>query len=115
MNLLDETLEDMQRLGKTPEDIVFIGSVKSGYYCTWEQFELLANQEYDAGFGSQKVANDLIIAFNDGKKMWRSEYDGSEAWEFDEPFIMPTDIKPIKKLFVNDVGWEDLNEIHNPD
>jgi len=45
--------------------------------------------------------------------MWRHDYDGSENWAYSSPFKMPTEVKPIKKLFVNDVGWQDLAEINS--
>jgi hypothetical protein len=112
MNLLQETIEDIIRSGHKTEDIIFIGSESSGYSCTWREYEILANHDYDDGFGAQKVASDLIIVFADGAKMWRSEYDGSENWEYVSPFKMPDKTKQIKKLFVNGVGWEDLAKIN---
>lgn len=99
MNLLKETIECIKESGHTVNQIVFIGSEKSGHSCTWEEFEILANKEYDNGYGRQKVAKDLIIVFSDGQKMWRGEYDGSEWWEFSTPFKMPETKKPIKNLF----------------
>lgn len=52
MNLLKETLEDIKHSGHEIADIVFIGSQNSGYSCTWLEFEKLADQEYDDGFGA---------------------------------------------------------------
>ena len=89
MNLLSETIKDIESSGHTTDDIVFIGSEKSGHSCTWEQFVSLADREYDSGFGSSEVATDLIIVFSDGSKMWRGEYDGSEWWEDSSPFQKP--------------------------
>lgn len=111
-NLLKETIEDIKQSGHEPSDIVFIGSKETGHGCTWEEFEKLADKDYDSGFGAQEVASDLIIAFGDGATMWRHEYDGSECWEYSEPFVMPESQKPIKSLFVKGVGWEDLQEIN---
>jgi len=113
MNLLQETLEDIVRSGHKTEDIIFIGSEYSGHSCTWPEYEILANHDYDNGFGAQNVACDLIIVFADGSTMWRHDYDGSENWAYSSPFKMPTEVKPIKKLFVNDVGWQDLAEINS--
>ena len=47
----------------------------------WENFKEVANVEYDSGFGSPQVAEDLIIM---GSDFWleRHEYDGSEWWEY---------------------------------
>jgi len=98
MNLLKETLHDITQSGHTPADIVFIGSERTGHSCTWDEFQVLANIEYDNGFGSQEVADDLIIVFSDGSKMRRREYDGSENWEYSTPFKMPKERHPIKRL-----------------
>ena len=110
MNLLKETIEDIASAGKTPEQIVFIGSEQSGHQCTWQEFQTLANIDYDSSFGAQEVASDLIIVFNDGSKMWRHEYDGSENWDYSTPFVAPAEVKPIVRLTVKPghIGWETL-------
>lgn len=112
MNLLKETLEAIELSGHTPADIVFIGSEKTGHSCTFAEFEKIADVNYDSGFGSQKVARDLIIVFTDGQKMWRGEYDGSEWWNYSEPFVMPLEHKPIKSVIVKpeDIGWVTVAE-----
>lgn len=98
MNLLKETLEDIARSGHAPHDIVFIGSEASGHRCMWPEFLVLADFDYDSGFGGQEIATDLIIVFSDGTKMWRHEYDGSEHWKYSRPFTMPTTLHPIMRL-----------------
>ena len=108
-NLLDETIAAIKDSGHAEADIVFIGSEKTGHQCTWDQFCVLANVEYDAGFGGQKVAHDLIIVFSDGQKMWRGEYDGSEWWEYSTLFKRPEAAISIPSLFCH--GWSDLAEI----
>ena len=114
MNLLTETRTDIERSSHEIDDIVFIGSEESGHSCTWEQFECLADREYDKGYGAPEVAQDLVIVFSDGTKMWRGEYDGSEWWEFSAPFEKPDKLLPIKHLFVDEsqVGWCDLAELN---
>ena len=112
MNLLSETIEAISDSGHEIKDIIFIGSEESGYSCKWYEFQILADLEYDNGFGAPKVADDLIIVFSDGIKMWRNDYDGSEWWEFQTPFIMPHDKKSINSLFTQNVGWDDLAEIN---
>lgn len=114
MNLLQETIDDIKQSGHTPDNIVFIGSEESGYSCTWNEYQTLANRDYDSGYGAQEVARDLIIVFSDGAKMWRSEYDGSESWAYSSPFEMPKEQIPIKSLFATPehVGWVDLAEIN---
>lgn len=114
-NLLHETRDAIGRSGHTEKDIVFIGSEKTGHSCTWEEFTELANIEYDSGFGAAEVAQDLIIVFSDGAKMWRGEYDGSEWWEFSTPFKRSEETKPIKRLTVqgtDKVGWESLESLN---
>ena len=98
MNLLTETKEAIKDSGHTADDIIFIGSEKTGHSCTWPEFEKLADYEYDNGYGGQEIASDLKIVFNDGSSMWRCEYDGSEWWEHVTPFKMPSELKPIHKL-----------------
>jgi hypothetical protein len=101
MNLLQETIESIKDSGHSPSDIMYIGS-RDGYSCTWEEFQTLANREYDDGFGGAEVADNLEIIFTDGSGMTRGEYDGSEWWQYSKPFIMPKETKPITSLFPND-------------
>jgi len=114
MNLLSETEIAIRNSGHDEQCIIFIGSENSGHCCTWEQFKLMANQEYYAGYGAQKVATDLIIAFSDETKMWRFEYDGSECWTFSIPFNPPKVTKRINRLIATDkeVGWVSLSEMN---
>lgn len=112
MNLLQETIEFISKSDRKPSEIVFIGSKYSGYSCTWEEFETLANRDYDNASGGQEVACDLIILFNEGALMWRARYCGEERWEYTAPLKVPTKTKPIKSLFAK--RWEDsLYEIHS--
>jgi len=114
---LDETIEDIEMSGHTPDDIFYIGSAQSGHRCTWQQFQELANYAYDSGYGSQKVAFDLIIVFSDGASMTRGEYDGSEYWSYCKPFVEPEQTKVITSLFVKpeQVGWKTLKAINDVD
>lgn len=119
-NLLTETREAIHNSGHSTQDIIFIGAEQSGYSCTWDQFVELADRQYDSGYGGQEVARDLIIVFSDKTKMWRGEYDGSEWWEYSDPFVMPAPdkIKRLETVFTTDVdicGWCDLEEIHKKD
>jgi hypothetical protein len=80
-NLLKETQNILEWSGKTPADVLWVGSFDGEYTITWAEFEQLANIEYDSGYGGQEIANDLVVVGND---WWltRSEYDGSEGWHF---------------------------------
>ena len=113
-NLLKETKEAIASSGHTEADIVFIGSESSGHQCTWAEFCVLADVDYDSGFGAAQVAQDLIVVFSDGQKLWRGEYDGSEWWEHSTPFKRPEATLPISTLLCppERVGWVDLAECH---
>jgi hypothetical protein len=111
MNLLKETLADIIHSGHEPKDIIFIGSQESGHSCTWEEFQTLADFDYDAGYGSQNVATDLIVVFKDGSFMRRYEYGGSEEWDYFTPFKMPEETKPIRYLTRNGYLWNSLEDI----
>jgi len=91
MSLLEETINILKEENKTPDDILWCGSKTFGYF-TWNDFERIADTQYDSGYGGQEVATDLLIV---GKNFWleRHEYDGSEWWEYKE---QPT--KPDNKI-----------------
>ena len=110
INLLQETTQAIENSGHKVQDIAFIGSVVSGYSCTWDDFLLLADIEYNNGFGAQEVAHDLTIIFRDGSTMWRNAYDGSEWWEYGEPVKIPNEQKKITKLTGG--MWVSLAELH---
>lgn len=79
INLLGETLEELEHLGYTKDDIEAVGLEGIGYIPEWETaFDF----EYDAGFGSQHVHPLLVIRFRDGSWLERAEYDGSENWVY---------------------------------
>ena len=111
-NLLEETKEAIENFGQEIDNIIFIGSQESGHECSWEQFEVLANQEYDSSYGGQEVAEDLIIVFEDGTIMSWGEYDGSEWWECLKPFTIPEEFHQIRSLFPEDC-WRTLSDINN--
>ena len=100
INLLEETKCDILQSGHTIANIKFIGSADGEYSCTWAEFEVLANIEYNAGYGGAEIASDLIIRFTDGRDMWRGEYDGSEWWNFTTPEsqMWRAVSKPIRSL-----------------
>ena len=77
-NLLEETLYKMKFINKDMSDIAWIGS--DDFYLDINEFLILANIEYDSGFGAAEVATDLKIVFKDGSLMVRHDYDGAESW-----------------------------------
>ncbi len=111
-NLLKETKAELQTAGYTPEDIVFIGSRDGEYACSWEEFEKLANFNYDDGFGGQEIADDLLIRMRDGAFFCREEYDGSEWWEFWPVPKVVKNPRPITKL--RRYPGHNLSEINDP-
>jgi hypothetical protein len=115
MNLLKETLAVISNNNYSPSDIKFIGSGITNHSCSWDEFCIIANKEYDCGYGSQQVAEDLIVVFNDGAILSRKEYDGSEWWECSLKFKMPSETQKINNLFAGDVGrlgYVSLNQLN---
>ena len=115
MNLLHETIEDIRASGHDPEDIIFIGSEETGHSCTWDEYKILANIDYDRGSGAQEVACDLKIVFSDRSRMWRDELNGFECWLYSKPFVMPKEKREITRLVVNEneVGWKSLENLND--
>lgn len=85
-NLLTETVEVLESFGKKPSDVDWVGGVDVWF--SWEEFAAVADVIYDSEYGGQEVASDLVVVGN-GWWMVRSEYDGSEWWEFVEPMTKP--------------------------
>lgn len=96
MNLRTETLEALKEHNKTIEDIKFICSGSNNIPI--ETFFIMADREYDDGYGGAEVDECLMIVGND---WWleRAEYDGAEWWEF----------KTILRMFN-----EELDYIYTP-
>lgn len=92
-NLLKETLELLERNGKGPPDVRWVGSTECGWFA-WEKFAALADEEYDEGYGAAEVVRDILVV---GDDWWleRGEYDGAEWWEFKTlPRRPPEQIEP---------------------
>jgi len=98
MNLLEQTLRELNWNKKTIDDITFIGSSDGEYECSWEELKTLADIEYDTGFGGREIAGDLVIGFSDGSRLSRWEYDGSEGWEFISAIVKVPNPKKIHRL-----------------
>lgn len=87
MNLLEETKEVIQWAKQTAESIVFIGSEDGSHSCTWAEFQVLADFEYDEYSGNMRIVTDLVVVFADGKRLWRTDDGDSETWDFEAPGI----------------------------
>ena len=117
-NLWQETNEKLAKNGKCFNDVVAICG--NDFQITKKEFEKYSKTEYDDGFGSPKVAEDLLII---GADFWleRHEYDGSEWWEFKQmPKYKELPFKPITALTVEQArengvdcscGWENLKDL----
>jgi len=99
MNLLRETIRELKDNKKKEKDVLWVGN--KDIYITWNEFKKIADIEYDAGYGGQEVATDLLIV---GKDFWleRQEYDGSEWWEFKELPNIPEIKGNIKSVRLRD-------------
>jgi len=107
MNLLEETIAALELHNKSKDDVKFCQS-KMGWF-SWEEFEAVARVcEYDAGFGAQEIASDLVIV---GSDFWleRDEYDGSEDWAFRVAPVR-SEIKIVPAKF-NGGRWSTHREI----
>ena len=111
MNLLEETLEDLKDYVKTTSDVKWVGSRDGALGMTWDDFAKIASVEYDAGYGSQEIAKDLVVV---GHDWWleRSEYDGSERWTFQKRPVLADEYKPFDRV-KNDDPWVTLKEIND--
>jgi len=107
-NLYVETIHAITRAGFTLDDIAYIGTDPSAsgphYSCSWKKFKTLANREYDSGWGSAKVAYDLVIIFKNGDWLERGEYDGSEWWELKRVLKVPAKTKSAAEIFCETVS-----------
>ena len=105
-NLWEETIEFLKENDKTFEDVLFIQG--EDFKVTKENFEIVAKKtNYDAGFGAQHVATDLVLV---GDDWWieRAEYDGSEWWEYKS---IPTEIDKVEHISYLARGrWDTLKD-----
>ncbi len=93
-NFKEETLEFMNKLGKTSEDVLFVRTLTT--QCSFAEFlDIIDGFEYNCGFGSEKINPALVIV---GEDWWleRGTYDGSEWWEFKEKPKPIAENKPLK-------------------
>lgn len=102
-NFLEETIKCLQDNGKSPSEVLWVGDRLIGYF-TWDDFKDVANIEYDPGFGSAEI-NDQIIIVGDNWWMERQEYDGSEWWEFKTLPQKPSYYKKPTKI-LGDKMWK---------
>ena len=110
-NLLKETTDLLTANGKTGADVRWVGLIEAPWMLinkksgkepdplpvgSWDDFVRFANFDYDAGYGGNEIAGDLVIV---GDNWWleRGEYDGSEWWEFKTLPQPPAEKTPLRK------------------
>ena len=112
-NLLAETLHNIIEAKQSTSTVRWVRSRDGVYAISWQEFAKIADQTYDSGYGSQEIPSDLIVEFEDGTYLYRTEYDGAEGWEYTTPLppVQPN-AKPITKV----VGryWPSVDGLHNP-
>jgi len=108
-NLLEETIDVLKRRNHTTDDILAVQG--TSHRISIEKFiEIAKKTNYDPGFGSQKIASDLILLMKDGSMYTRGEYDGSEWWQY---ICIPKPLDHIDDDVINkldDDYWSDLAE-----
>lgn len=97
-NLYEETINKLEKCGKTEHDIRWIGT-SSGRY-EYSDLKSLFDVNYDAGYGCAEI-NEGILVVGDDWWLERHEYDGSELWEFKSLPMMPEQV--VKAKVVS--GW----------
>jgi hypothetical protein len=78
-NLLQETIEVLQKNGKSEAEVLWVGTKE--YWFLWEEFKMVANFNYDNGYGIEEINVDLQVVGKDWLLV-REFYDGSEWWDF---------------------------------
>lgn len=112
-NLKEETLCAIKSSGHTLDDIKWIGN--EDFYIDTDEFWRIADYtDYDEGYGWPEIATDLCVYFDDGSRLYRAEYDGSEWWEHMQPVVdMPTARLENPHLKATNSGWNSTLETIN--
>lgn len=82
LNLLTETIAQIEESDHGVGDVAWVGSDDGRLALSWEEARPMLDVTYDAGFGGQEIASDLVVVFADGTWLERGEYNGSEWWEY---------------------------------
>lgn len=107
-NLWEETIEFLEKKGKTFEDVLFIQG--NDFEITKKNFETIARDtNYNDSFGAQHVPKDLVLV---GEDWWieRYEYDGAEWWDFKSIPARKNYMKSITNLHKG--MWDTLKEMN---
>jgi len=114
MNFLEETREDIKRVGHNIQDIMFIGSYDGKYRMTFQEFERIGDFEYynSNSYGGTEIPTDLIVYFKDDTYLYRIDDDGREHWSYN--IIRKFDNNKKYETFDTDIinlGYEDIDDI----
>lgn len=96
-NLLHETLEILERNGKTEQDVFWVGDEDAK--TTWEDFKSNADIDYDAWDEENQIYDGLLVV---GDNWWLervSENDIESWWEFKTMPVTPNDDAEINTVF----------------
>lgn len=94
----------------------WVGSMDGKYAMSWDEFKnKFKDLEYDSGFGSQKIASDLVVVFTDGGWLEREEYDGAEHWVDKFTPVRKEGAKSFDIVGGDEHMWEDLEEMNEKD
>lgn len=107
-NLVEETVELLDG-----REVDWVGSADGKYAMSWSEFVNKFNGvEYDGGFGSQKIATDLVVVFTDGSWLERHEYDGAENWENKRCPSRLENAKIFDIVGGDDYFWDSLHDMN---
>lgn len=81
MNFKEETLKVIKSVNRELSDIDYVTDGKA-FTEDIEVFLEDCDFDYDNGYGGQEINCLLAIVFKDGTWLERSEYDGSEWWDY---------------------------------
>lgn len=92
---------------------MFVGSYDGKYRMDIKKFLKKSNFEYDDGYGSSKIATDLIVYFYDKSYLSRDEYDGSEWWKNNKilEYKESDDYTEFNILGGNEFMWNSVKEM----
>jgi len=101
--LLYETRLSLHEHGKTPEDILWVGSPSWGWM-TWEEFEAIASRITDQY--TNDVADDFVIVGDGWWFMRMTEMEGHQWWQLITPPVKPSEHKTgniLSRWVMNDI------------
>lgn len=82
INLLQETINELEMLGYTPADVLWVGSRDGNYAMAWDEFANIADFVYDCGYTwSNNINEDLVVVGSDWWLERKVGIQGVEMWK----------------------------------